>query len=251
MIVHTYALTAPVSPSAVWRHWVDVDQWTDHFPGLASARLNGPVAIGAVGLIKPDRGPRWSFRISAVDRVKKRFAIERKVLFGVVRLEFALERPEEAEDAAAFDPPLPFLDYTDAFGNRCTRIVAPMGRTTISTQEITEMIAHIQQGTKQAVTAMETSVAEVEQGVQLANAAGESIERIAEGSGRVIDYASHISDALKEQSVASNQVARNVETIVQMADKNHQTVNRATAAVKLIEDAMQTLRQAVGRFKIG
>lgn len=124
-------------------------------------------------------------------------------------------------------------------------------RTTISTQEITEMIAHIQQGTKQAVTAMETSVAEVEQGVQLANAAGESIERIAEGSGRVIDYASHISDALKEQSVASNQVARNVETIVQMADKNHQTVNRATAAAKLIEDAMQTLRQAVGRFKIG
>ncbi len=124
-------------------------------------------------------------------------------------------------------------------------------RTTVSTQKITEMIAHIQQGTKQAVTAMETSVAEVEQGVQLANAAGESIERIAEGSGRVIDYASHISDALKEQSVASNQVARNVETIVQMADKNHQTVNRATAAVKLIEDAMQTLRQAVGRFKIG
>ena len=80
---------------------------------------------------------------------------------------------------------------------------------------------------------------------------GAPIERIAEGSGRVIDYASHISDALKEQSVASNQVARNVETIVQMADKNHQTVNRATAAAKLIEDAMQTLRQAVGRFKIG
>jgi len=124
-------------------------------------------------------------------------------------------------------------------------------RTTVSTQEITEMIAHIQQGTKQAVTAMETSVAEVEQGVQLANAAGESIERIAEGSGRVIDYASHISDALKEQSVASNQVARNVETIVQMADKNHQAVSRASATAKLIEEAMQTLRQAVGRFKIG
>jgi len=123
-------------------------------------------------------------------------------------------------------------------------------RTTISTQEITEMIAHIQQGTKQAVTAMETSVAEVEQGVQLANAAGESIERIAAGSGRVIDYASHISDALKEQSIASNQVARNVETIVQMAEKNHQAVNRAGATVKLIEEAMQTLRNAVGRFKI-
>jgi methyl-accepting chemotaxis protein len=123
-------------------------------------------------------------------------------------------------------------------------------RTTVSTQEITEMITHIQQGTKQAVVTMETSVAEVEEGVQLANAAGESIERIAAGSGRVIDYASHISDALKEQSIASNQVARNVETIVQMAEKNHQAVNRAGATVKLIEEAMQTLRNAVGRFKI-
>jgi methyl-accepting chemotaxis protein len=123
-------------------------------------------------------------------------------------------------------------------------------RTTVSTQEITEMITHIQQGRKQAVVTMETSVAEVEEGVQLANAAGESIERIAAGSGRVIDYASHISDALKEQSIASNQVARNVETIVQMAEKNHQAVNRAGATVKLIEEAMQTLRNAVGRFKI-
>lgn len=123
-------------------------------------------------------------------------------------------------------------------------------RTTVSTQEITEMVAHIQQGTKQAVATMETSMTEVEEGVQLANAAGESIERIAEGSGRVIDYASHISDALKEQSIASNQVARNVETIVQMAEKNHQAVNRAGATVKLIEEAMQTLRNAVGRFKI-
>ena len=107
MIVHTYALTAPVSPSAVWRHWVDVDQWTDHFPGLASARLNGPVAIGAVGLIKPDRGPRWSFRISAVDRVKKRFAIERKLLLTTLRFSFALDRPEDIEGADTDEPPLP------------------------------------------------------------------------------------------------------------------------------------------------
>ena len=107
MIVHTYALTAPVSPSAVWRHWVDVDQGADHFPGLRASKLNGPVAVGAVGLVRPQRGPRWSFRISAVDRAKKRFAIERKVLFGVVRLEFALQRPEELDDADAFEPPLP------------------------------------------------------------------------------------------------------------------------------------------------
>jgi len=38
----------------------------------------------------------------------------------------------------SFDPPLPFLDYTDGFGNRCTRIVAPLGRTTISTKLVVQ-----------------------------------------------------------------------------------------------------------------
>ena len=38
----------------------------------------------------------------------------------------------------SFDPPLPFLDYTDGFGNRCTRIVAPQGRTTISTKLVVQ-----------------------------------------------------------------------------------------------------------------
>ena len=45
MIAHVFALTAPVEPSTVWRHWVDVDHWPNHFPGLKSARLNGPVAV--------------------------------------------------------------------------------------------------------------------------------------------------------------------------------------------------------------
>lgn len=107
MIVHVFALTAPVEPTAVWRHWVDVDQWPDHFPGLKTAKLNGPVAVGAVGLVKPLRGRRWSFRIAEVDRSKKRFAIERKLLFTTLRFSFALDRPEEIEDGDTLEPQLP------------------------------------------------------------------------------------------------------------------------------------------------
>ena len=93
MIAHVFALTAPVEPSTVWRHWVDVDHWPNHFPGLKSARLNGPVAVGAVGLIKPDKGAKWSFRIAEVDRGKKRFAIERKLLFTTLRIGFRARPP--------------------------------------------------------------------------------------------------------------------------------------------------------------
>jgi len=34
----------------------------------------------------------------------------------------------------SFDPPIPSRSYVDGFGNRCTRIVAPPGRLTISTR---------------------------------------------------------------------------------------------------------------------
>ena len=45
--------------------------------------------------------------------------------------------------------------------------------------------------------------------------------------------------------------ARRFDRAMHEAGKGGDIFNRATAAVKLIEDAMQTLRQAVGRFKIG
>lgn len=109
MIVHRYSLTAPVEPTAVWRHWVDVDHWPEYFPGLKTARLNGPVAVGAMGLVKPKRGGRWSFQIAEVDRSKKRFAIERKLLFATLRFSFALDRPEEDDAAGATKPANPDL----------------------------------------------------------------------------------------------------------------------------------------------
>ncbi|WP_340119555.1 transglutaminase family protein [Pelagibius sp. 7325] len=37
-----------------------------------------------------------------------------------------------SSDSLSFDPPLPSADYTDSFGNICTRIVAPAGVTKIS-----------------------------------------------------------------------------------------------------------------------
>ena len=37
------------------------------------------------------------------------------------------------EEALTFDPPVEATDFTDSFGNACTRIVAPPGITTIST----------------------------------------------------------------------------------------------------------------------
>jgi transglutaminase-like putative cysteine protease len=39
----------------------------------------------------------------------------------------------DGPERLGFDPPIPASEYRDGFGNRCTRIVAPAGRLTIST----------------------------------------------------------------------------------------------------------------------
>ena len=39
-----------------------------------------------------------------------------------------------SDDVPTFDPPLELWGYIDGFGNACSRIVAPSGRTTVSTE---------------------------------------------------------------------------------------------------------------------
>jgi methyl-accepting chemotaxis protein len=123
-------------------------------------------------------------------------------------------------------------------------------RTAVSTQEIGGMIAQIQGGTGRAVEAMRASITQVSEGVELANEAGEVIVRIADGAREVVSHATSISDALKEQTVASNDVAGNVERIAQMADENNRSVRETVDTVRNLEELGRTLTSAVSRFRL-
>ncbi len=123
-------------------------------------------------------------------------------------------------------------------------------RTATSTQEIAGMIGQIQDGTRQAVTAMRDSIEQVNQGVALASEAGDVIERIAVGAAKVVSHANDISDALKEQTVASNDVAGNVERIAQMAEENNRSVREASETARNLSEVATTLQQTVSRFRL-
>jgi len=123
-------------------------------------------------------------------------------------------------------------------------------RTAVSTGEIAGMVGRIQSGTRAAVQAMDASLTQVEEGVELVTEAGGVISRIAEGSRDVVRHAGDISDALREQSVASNEVAGNVERIAQMAEENSRAVREASDTARELENLAAGLRQAVGRFRL-
>jgi methyl-accepting chemotaxis protein len=123
-------------------------------------------------------------------------------------------------------------------------------RSASSAQEIAGMIAGIQTGTDEAVNGMGAAVARVESGVELANHAGVSITRISEGSQRVVKVVGDISAAIREQGVASNQLARHVESIASNSEENNAASANAAAHARELDRMASSLRDTVGQFRI-
>jgi methyl-accepting chemotaxis protein len=123
-------------------------------------------------------------------------------------------------------------------------------RTGNSTQEITGMIAKIQQGTQRAVQEMETGVRRVNEGVELANKAGDSVTGIRNSSNQVTQAVDEITSALKEQVSASREIARKVELIAQGAEENSATVAQTASSARQLEELSRSLDRLAGKFRI-
>lgn len=122
-------------------------------------------------------------------------------------------------------------------------------RTANSTQEITEMIKKIQTGTRNAVSNMEVGVQQVNGGLVQAGQAGDAIVSIRAASGRVVGVVDQISLALREQTVASQDVARNVERIAQMSVHNSEAVAETSRTAQGLQQLALTLEKQVASFR--
>lgn len=123
-------------------------------------------------------------------------------------------------------------------------------RTTKSTQEISGMVSSIQHGSRNAVGRMDEGLVQVEQGVELANEAGNRIADIRQSSNRVSAAVIGISDALNEQSSANHEIARSVEQIALQAEQNHNEAQSTSSAASGMEEKADGLRHSIARFKV-
>lgn len=122
-------------------------------------------------------------------------------------------------------------------------------RTSTSTLSIASMIADIQSGAVAAVDRMGQGVQQVTQGGVLAEEAGQAIGRIDATTRDVINAVGGISDAISEQSIASQTIAHGVERIAQMAESNYSaSVATARSAGELREMAIH-LEKTLARFR--
>lgn len=74
------------------------------------------------------------------------------------------------------------------------------GRTSQSTQEISEMIEKIQSGTESSIQQMNTCQDQAQRGVELANRAGDAILQIREGAHQAVEAVSVFSDKVRNHA---------------------------------------------------
>jgi methyl-accepting chemotaxis protein len=123
-------------------------------------------------------------------------------------------------------------------------------RTTASTQEIATVIQQIQNGTRSVVAEIGSSVQVVSEGAQLASQAEDSMRQIKAGSDRVVAAVTDISNALSEQTTASGDIARNVEKIANMAERNETSVSHVADAARDLQQLSLQLQQSVSKIQL-
>ena len=124
-------------------------------------------------------------------------------------------------------------------------------RTANATTEIGNMIGSVQESAQAAVATMKEAVAQVEQGVDKAHRAQASIQEIADGAGRVVGVVGDISSALREQGVASQDLAANVEKVAQMSEENSAAAQAAAETAHILEQLAGATLDAVSTFRLG
>jgi methyl-accepting chemotaxis protein len=123
-------------------------------------------------------------------------------------------------------------------------------RTAQSTVDIGAMIGRIQVSASDAVAEMQKVVKQVSTGKDLAESAGVVMASVREDADRVSSAVTEISSALKEQSQASQDIARHVESIAQMTDENNAAASETSSNAHILQDIAQKAGKSVEVFRI-
>jgi methyl-accepting chemotaxis protein len=123
-------------------------------------------------------------------------------------------------------------------------------RTAQSTQVIAETIAAMQVNAQNTVEGMKAVDERVTIGVDRANAANTAITQIRASSGLAVDRVGEISNAIREQGIASTSIAQQVEKIAQMSEENHAAAENTSATAEELDTLAHRMKEIVSQYKV-
>jgi len=122
-------------------------------------------------------------------------------------------------------------------------------RTAVATVQIEKVIEGIQNETRATVGAMAEVSSQVDGGVALVGDATESLHRIRSTAGEALERIREVAYATGEQSSASTEIARQVQTITEMADGTSGSMHSVVVAAEQLQGLAAELDALVGRFR--
>ena len=123
-------------------------------------------------------------------------------------------------------------------------------RTQVATEQVSNTISTIQVETKAAVDRMNAGTTVVEQGVNLTQTAGQSLNQIVSGAGTVTGQVQSIAAAAEQQASASEDISRGIAEITEFVRSSKGGTDEAADAATELASKASELREIVGRFRI-
>lgn len=123
-------------------------------------------------------------------------------------------------------------------------------RTTKATKEIADMIRMIQQETSGAVKAMESGVAEVENGTREASRSGEALGVITNEIQNVTQQMSQIATAAEEQSATTNTISQSIRQITDVVQESTDKAQQSAASAQELARLADELQRLMGKFRV-
>lgn len=121
-------------------------------------------------------------------------------------------------------------------------------RTALSTQEISTTVQAILEETGRAVQRMQVVSSNMSESVGLARAAGESLANIDERASLTVETVHSIADSTREQSSASQEIARLVEHIAQAAQGSNSRAQSNSERAQNLQRLSAELQAQLSRF---
>ena len=123
-------------------------------------------------------------------------------------------------------------------------------RTAVSTQEIASTVQAILGETGHAVQQMQTVSTNMAGSVSLAREAGGALETIEVRARQTVDTVQNIAESTREQSSASQEIARLVENIAQMAEATSARAHENSDRARNLKGLSAELESQLGRFRV-
>lgn len=123
-------------------------------------------------------------------------------------------------------------------------------RTSQATREIGDKISTVQARASQAVTEMSRMVEQVNTDADVAREAGDVMVRIQEHAHRVVEFADEINSALREQAIASDTIARQLETIARSSDETTAALGQTMHSVRNLESMAANMNDSAADFSV-